>query len=97
MPTRKKPEAMTFEEALKRLEEIVGRLESGQQGLDEMLEAFEEGSELVRVCNRRLDEIEKRIEILIKKNGDDVPAALIPEAGAAEEPPDERHDEREVQ
>ncbi len=56
----------TFEEALRRLEEIVARLESGQLTLDEMIAAFEEGSKLVRLCNRRLDEIEARIERLVQ-------------------------------
>ncbi len=57
--------------ALRRLEEIVARLERGEDGLDKMVEAFEEGTELVRLCNRRLDEIERRIEQLVRRNGRD--------------------------
>ena len=60
-----------FEEAIKRLEEIVNRLEEGQVPLDESLKLFEEGVGLSRQCNARLEEIERRIEILVKgENGE---------------------------
>jgi len=61
---RKKQES--FEEALKRLEEIVHRLESGDLTLEESLELFEEGVRLTRVCSQRLDEAQKRIDLLTR-------------------------------
>jgi len=61
---RKKPEA--FEDALKRLEEIVQQMESGDLTLEASLKLFEEGVRLTRVCSQRLDEAEKKIELLTK-------------------------------
>ena len=59
-------EDIKFEDALDRLESIVKLLESGELPLEEALKAFEEGVKLARICSKRLDEAEKRIEILIK-------------------------------
>ena len=56
----------SFETALKRLEEIVQRLEQGDLPLEDSLHLFEEGVRLTRVCSQRLDRAEKRIEILMR-------------------------------
>ena len=59
-----------FEAALARLEEIVAELESGELGLEQSLKLFEEGVKLARVCNARLEEAERKVEVLLKdKNG----------------------------
>ena len=59
-----------FEDALSKLESIVGKLESGELSLEESLNAFEEGIRLSRICSKQLDEAERKIEILIKgENG----------------------------
>ena len=55
-----------FEEALSGLEKIVQRLEGGDLPLDDALRLFEEGVRLSRFCSTKLDEAEKRIEILMK-------------------------------
>ncbi len=55
-----------FEDALARLEEIVKELESGDLALDLSLKLFEEGIKLSRICNQRLEEAERRVEILLK-------------------------------
>jgi exodeoxyribonuclease VII small subunit len=60
------PEAPDFETALKRLEEIVKKLESGDQPLDTALELFEEGIKLSRFCHSKLEQAERRVEILLK-------------------------------
>ena len=57
----------SFEAALKRLEEIVSEMESGELSLDAMLKKFEEGMTLAQYCSRKLEEAEKKIEVLIKK------------------------------
>ena len=62
----KKTEDIKFEDALSKLESIVEKLESGDLSLDESLEAFEEGIRLSRICSKRLDEAERKIEILTK-------------------------------
>jgi len=55
-----------FEEALNKLEKVVSRLEKGDTPLEESLKLFEEGVRLSRFCNQRLDEAERRVEILLK-------------------------------
>lgn len=62
---------LPFEDAINRLESIVKEMESGQLSLDDMIARFEEGSALVKQCGDKLNEVEKKIEILIKK-GDEV-------------------------
>lgn len=65
--TKKK---QSFEEALKRLEQIVTDLESGEITLEESIKSFEEGGELVKFCMKQLDEAEKRVKKLEKdENG----------------------------
>ena len=59
----------SFEEALKELEGLVEKMESGEMGLEEMVTAFEKGQTLVKSCTERLNEVERRIEV-IKKNAD---------------------------
>jgi exodeoxyribonuclease VII small subunit len=55
-----------FEEALKRLEEIVNKMEQDAD-LEKSLVLFEEGIKLVRFCSSKLEEAKKKIEILVKK------------------------------
>lgn len=57
---------MKFEEALKKLEKIVGDLESGNLSLDESLEKYEEGIKLSRMCSKKLEVARKKVEILLK-------------------------------
>jgi exodeoxyribonuclease VII small subunit len=56
-----------FEEALGRLEDIVKKMEAGDMTLEESLKAFEEGIKLARLCSRKLDEAERRVEVLLKQ------------------------------
>ena len=56
----------SFEEVLQELEEIVNRLEQGDLPLEESLQLFEQGVKLSRACHRKLDEAQKRLEILLK-------------------------------
>lgn len=57
---------LTFEKGLARLEELVHELESDDLNLDKSLELFEEGIKLTRMLNKKLDEAEKRLEVLSK-------------------------------
>jgi len=63
---KKDDNPMGFEQALKRLEEIVGGMESGTLDLDKMIASFEEGQQLLKFCSGKLDEVEKRIEKIVK-------------------------------
>lgn len=58
--------APDFESALKRLEDIVKKLESGELTLDSALELFEEGIHLSRFCHDTLGQAERRVEILLR-------------------------------
>jgi len=55
-----------FESALEELEQVVEQLESGELALAESLAAFEKGVGLVKYCNQKLNEVEKRVELLVK-------------------------------
>ena len=55
-----------FESALKSLEDIVVQLEGGDLTLDRALELFEEGVEISRFCSSKLDEAERKVEVLTK-------------------------------
>ena len=56
-----------FETALHKLEEVVKRLEGGDLSLDDSLKAFEEGVKHAAFCARKLNEAEKRVELLLKQ------------------------------
>lgn len=58
-----------FEEAINKLEEIAKELESGNLSLDDSVSKFEEGMELSKTCSKILNDAEKRINILIDKEG----------------------------
>ncbi len=62
---------LSFEDAMKELENIATELEKGDLNLDESVKKFEEGMELSKKCSKILDEAEKRITILLK-DGDNI-------------------------
>ncbi len=55
-----------FEEALARLEAIVADLEKGELALEEAIGLFEEGVKISRFCSGKLDEAERKVEVLIR-------------------------------
>lgn len=57
-----------FEEAMKRLEDIVQNMESGDLSLEESLRIFEEGIKLVGFCSKKLEEAEKKVTMLVKES-----------------------------
>ena len=59
-------EELAFEEAMERLEMIVGKLERGDLALDDSLEAFEKGASYVDLCQSKLAAAEMRIEKIMK-------------------------------
>ena len=56
----------TFEEALDQLEALVARLETGDLPLEEALRLFEEGVRLTRLCSTRLENAERRVQVLVQ-------------------------------
>ena len=68
---------MTFEEALRSLEEIVGQLDSGEIDLDKAVEAYERGTNLKKHCEKKLKEAQLRVEkIEVDKEGELTTKAL---------------------
>lgn len=57
---------MKFEDNLKKLEGLVGKMESGELNLDDMIKSFEEGRKLVAECQKDLESIRQRIEKVTK-------------------------------
>ena len=57
---------MNFEDNLKKLEQLVAKMESGDMKLDDMIKAFEEGRKLVDTCQKDLESIRQRIEKVTK-------------------------------
>ncbi|MBQ9099632.1 MAG: exodeoxyribonuclease VII small subunit [Clostridia bacterium] len=58
-------QAFSFEKALEELQTIVSSLENGNVGLDQSLGLYERGVELVRLCNRRLEEAQQRVNAVV--------------------------------
>lgn len=56
----------SFEECLAALEEVVEKIEAGEMNLEDSLSTFEKGVRLVKTCNEKLSEVEKRIELLTR-------------------------------
>ncbi len=71
----KVPKGLTFEKALERLEKIVAELENPEKGLEASLELFEEGVALSRFCRGKLEEIQKRVDVVLKET----PEGLVTE------------------
>ena len=58
--------ALSFEEAMDKLEAIVAKLESGDVPLEQAIELFQEGRRLSRRCGDKLEQVERKIEMLIE-------------------------------
>ncbi|MDD5706519.1 MAG: exodeoxyribonuclease VII small subunit [Kiritimatiellae bacterium] len=81
-------EELGFEAALERLEALVQRMENGEMGLDEMVAAFEDGQRLIQLCTRKLNEVERRIALLVKgADGQVTTAPFTPEDGSDDKSP----------
>ena len=71
--SRKKPENLSLEEALRELEQVVEQLEAGDLPLEQALKLFERGINLTRNCQRSLEEAEQKVKILSEKSLDAEP------------------------
>lgn len=68
-----KKEELAFEAAFARLEQILEKMNSGSVSLDDSLKLYEEADRLIVTCNKKLNDAEKKIEMLVKnRNGDPV-------------------------
>jgi len=71
--SEEKKEELSFEEALKKLEQTVMKMEQGDLNLDENIKFFEEGNKLVKFCSEQLNKAEKKVEVLLGKSSDGEP------------------------
>lgn len=67
----------SFEDALKRLEEVVESMESGELSLEKLMRQYEEGSRLAAHCQKRLSEAEQRIQQIERKAGGEIVATPV--------------------
>lgn len=68
-----------FEELMVKLEEITSKLETDKLSLDESVKLFEEGMEISKKCNEKIEDAEKRITILLKTNDEVKEENFVPE------------------
>ena len=80
----------SFEEAMARLEAIVAELEGEDRGLEEQFALFQEGMELARLCDHKLGEVEKSVEIVLQESEGEWKTAPFDPDRAAEDDDDER-------
>ncbi|MDQ8735549.1 exodeoxyribonuclease VII small subunit [Paenibacillus sp. LHD-38] len=57
---------LTFEQAMERLDSIVSKLENGDVPLETAIELFQEGMKLSQLCGGKLEQVERKIELLIE-------------------------------
>lgn len=69
MSAKAKEKELTFEKAMERLEEIVADMENGAASLDQATAYFEEGNRMVQFCTQKLNEVERKIEMLVQQGG----------------------------
>jgi exodeoxyribonuclease VII small subunit len=62
--------ALSFEESLAELEQLIERMEQGHLSLEEALKSFERGIQLTRTCQKALKEAEQKVQILLEENGE---------------------------
>lgn len=65
----RKKEGVTFEKAMARLEAIVEAMEGEEVPIEDALKHFEEGMELVAFCERKLNEVQQKVELILEKKG----------------------------
>src|SRR5437868_13454088 len=90
MTTKAKAAAtdLNFETAMDRLEKIVEQMESGQLPLEELIVRYEEGMNLVKVCQERLASAEQKIEIIARNIAGQ---PVVKDFEVAAEPPTKQH------
>ena len=69
MAKAKQNEAHSFEDSMRRLDEIVAQLEEDKLPLDKMISLYEEGVTLARACGEKLEAAEQKVRLIAKKAG----------------------------
>jgi exodeoxyribonuclease VII small subunit len=95
MAKGKKEAELKFEEALKRLNEIVHQLEDEEVELDNALKLFEEGVKLSDICKARLEEADKKVKVLLKDKKGNVKIEDLDDEIDEEEPLEAEEEEED--
>ncbi len=95
MKPAKQESGVKFEQALSELETIVGEMESADLPLEKLIERYEQGMKLVKICGDKLADAEQKVEILTraKNTAEDTSAASAP---SGESPKPEKESDSEV-
>lgn len=72
-------EQVTFEQAMEKLETIVDRLESGDVPLEDAISLYQEGMQLAKICGDKLEQFERKIEMLAEEGGGLVKKPFAPQ------------------
>nr|WP_276528443.1 exodeoxyribonuclease VII small subunit [Pseudalkalibacillus hwajinpoensis] len=70
MTRMEKNENVTFEEAMQKLEQIVGALEEGNVPLEKAISLFQEGMNLSNICHEKLKSVEGKMDQIVEENGE---------------------------
>jgi exodeoxyribonuclease VII small subunit len=65
-----KENELKFEDAMIQLEDIVGELEHGDVPLEKAIELFQQGMKLSQLCSQKLEQVERKIEMIVEENGE---------------------------
>ncbi|GAB6990410.1 exodeoxyribonuclease VII small subunit [Paenibacillus pini] len=65
-----KDKELNFEDAMIQLEDIVGELEHGDVPLEKAIELFQSGMKLSQLCSQKLEQVERRIEMIVEEDGE---------------------------
>ncbi|WP_339324249.1 exodeoxyribonuclease VII small subunit [Paenibacillus sp. FSL W8-0194] len=65
-----KDNELKFEDAMIQLEDIVGELEHGDVPLEKAIELFQQGMKLSQLCSQKLEQVERKIEMIVEENGE---------------------------
>ncbi|MBA2173645.1 exodeoxyribonuclease VII small subunit [Halobacillus locisalis] len=71
-----KNEELSFEEAMKQLEELVEKLEAGDVPLEKAIQYYQEGMKLSKVCNEKLGHVEKQMQQILNEHGELEPFSI---------------------
>lgn len=82
-----------FEDELKDLEQIVSQIDSGELSLEDAIGAFERGVALVKSLNQKLDEVQRKVELLTRNAAGELESVVLVAETAAGEPSEPADDE----
>ncbi|MBA9088406.1 exodeoxyribonuclease VII small subunit [Fontibacillus solani] len=70
---------MSFEEAMKQLEDVVSQLEHGDVPLEKAIDLFQTGMQLSQLCGQKLSQVERKIEMIVEEGGDISKKPFVPQ------------------